>query len=141
MLSVMIFGTSEQLFVKNFLVPGETETRNVYSRVCRNKTYICCSDAFFLCWLVLWVINGNWQLFKLIHFKHFVLLQFIYVLSFLTRTVIHADVSLHTVPNPSQKVFLQRMNELFKLFSSIRNGIFKWEKNVFNKKNLFFNLF
>ena len=93
MLGVMIFGTSEQFFFVFFLVPGETETKNVYSKVCINKTGICCSYVFYLCWSVLWVVYGNEQLFKMINFKIFVLLQCIYVLSFLTRIVIPADVN------------------------------------------------
>ena len=33
-------------FCKNFLIPSETETRNMYSRVCRNKTGNCCLSVF-----------------------------------------------------------------------------------------------
>ena len=44
---MMIFGTSKQLFAKNNLIPGEKENRNVYSRVCRNKTGNCCGSVFF----------------------------------------------------------------------------------------------
>ena len=29
-----------------FLIPGQTETRNVYSRICRNKTGNCCLSVF-----------------------------------------------------------------------------------------------
>ena len=140
MWSALDFRNFRTIFRKDYLVPGETETRNVYIKVCRNKTGICCSDVFFLCWPVLWVVYGNWQLIKMIHFKHFVLLQCIYVLIFLTRIVIHAGVSLHIVPNPSQKGLLQWKNELFKLFSSTGNGIFKWKNKVFNRNTfLFFN--
>ena len=120
------------------MVPGEAETRNVYSKVCRNKTGIYCSDVFFLCWPVFRVVCGNWQLFKMIHLKHFELLHCIYVLSFLTRIVIHVSVSLHIVRNPSEKVFLQWKNETFKLFSSTRNGIYIWKNNVFNRKTFLF---
>ena len=35
-------------FCKNFKIPGETKTRNVYSRVCGHKTRNCCSSVFFI---------------------------------------------------------------------------------------------
>ena len=44
----MIFGTSKQLFAKKKIIPGATETRNVYSRACRNKTGNCCPSVFSL---------------------------------------------------------------------------------------------
>ena len=43
------------------MIPRETKTRNVYIKVCRNKTGISCSDVYFLCLPVLWVVCGNWQ--------------------------------------------------------------------------------
>ena len=48
MLNVMIFGTSKQLSAKNYLIPGETGTRNVYSKVCRNKIGNWCLSVFSL---------------------------------------------------------------------------------------------
>ena len=38
----------------------------------------------------------------MVHFQHFVLLQCIYVLIFMTRFVIHAGVSLHTYSAESE---------------------------------------
>ena len=42
-------------FCKNYLIPGETEARNVDSRVCRNKIGNSCSSVFFFvgkCYLI-----------------------------------------------------------------------------------------
>ena len=39
-------------FCKNYLIPVETETRNVYSRVCGIKKGNYCPSVFFLCWPV-----------------------------------------------------------------------------------------
>ena len=41
------YALEHRIFCKNFLIPGETETRNVYRRVCRNNTGNCCSGVFF----------------------------------------------------------------------------------------------
>ena len=105
---------------KNFLVTGETETKNVYSKVCRNKTGICffhCGPVCFHNAFVCWVFRRK--------------------LSYMQMWVY-----ICIAPNPSQKVFSQWMNQLFKLFPSIRSEIFKWKKNVFNR-NIFllFNSF
>ena len=43
------FRNFKTTFCKNFLIPGEMETINVYSKVCRIKTGNCCSGIFFLC--------------------------------------------------------------------------------------------
>ena len=41
------FRNFKTTFCKNYLIPGKTETINVYSRVCRNKIGNCCSSVFF----------------------------------------------------------------------------------------------
>ena len=44
---MMIFRNFKTTFCKNYLIPGEIETRNVYSRVCRMKIGNCCWSVFF----------------------------------------------------------------------------------------------
>ena len=48
------FWNFKTTFRKNYIIQGETETRNVYSIACRSKICNCCSSVFFfLCWPVL----------------------------------------------------------------------------------------
>ena len=137
----MIFGNSQQFFVGTIWFQEKWRPETYILKFGETK-HVSVVQTFFFCWPVLWVVYGNWQLFKMIQFKRFWLLKCIYVLSFFTRIVIHAGVSLCMVPNPSQTVFLQWKNELFKLFSCTGNGNFKWKKNVSNRNTfLFFSLF
>ena len=43
------FRNFKTILCKNYLIPGETDTRNLYSRVCRSKIDNCCLSVFFFC--------------------------------------------------------------------------------------------
>ena len=65
MLTMVIFRYLKTKFPKSVLIPGEKDTRNEYSKFCRNKTSNCCSVFFFLCWPVQSIIRANFYLFRL----------------------------------------------------------------------------
>ena len=69
----MIFRTSKQLIYKSCLISGETETRNVYSIVCRHKSGNWCLSVFSL---LASVINKEVCHVEDIHKQKYILYKF-----------------------------------------------------------------